>query len=132
MTPFIPGLTSKKMSSSSESDKIDLTDSEALVLKKIKNADCVAGNPDNGIMAFLKHVVFILKGDNKQKLEIQRPDKFGGNVSYKTYQELEKDFISKKLHPLDVKLALAKEVNALLAPMRKEKALIKLHKEAFP
>ncbi|MDP2629035.1 MAG: tyrosine--tRNA ligase [Nanoarchaeota archaeon] len=129
MNPMIRGLVGKQMSSSIESTKIDLLNTEDEVKRKINNAECVSGNPDNGIMALLKYLIFIIK-DNKE-LIIERPEKYGGNLVYKNYKELEKDFVSKKLHPLDLKNAVAKEINSLLREFRKDKKLKELHQEAY-
>jgi tyrosyl-tRNA synthetase len=52
-------------------------------------------------------------------------------VGYKTYGDLEKDFIDKKLHPFDLKNAVAEEINNLLDPIRKDKLLKKYYKEAY-
>jgi tyrosyl-tRNA synthetase len=131
LNPIIRGLTGEKMSSSIESTKIDLLDSEEAVKKKINKAECVTGNPDNGIMGLLKYLIFIIKEDKKQKFIIERPEKYGGNLEYPTYDELEKDFINKKLHPLDLKNAVAKEINLILTMLRTNKKLAKLHKEAY-
>src|SRR3989338_350881 len=133
MTPMLPGLTGKKMSASIPKSKIDLLDNEDEVNLKIKNADCVAGVvEDNGLLAFLKHVIMVIKQDNKEKFVIVRPEKYGGNLEYSDYDEIEKDFISEKLHSLDLKNALAREINDLLKPMREERnKLLKLHKEAY-
>ena len=54
MTPLIPGLIGKKMSASDAKSKIDLLDDEKVVKQKLNNAEMVEGNPDNGVMAFLK------------------------------------------------------------------------------
>lgn len=59
----VPGLTGAKMSSSEEDSKIDLLDSAANVKKKLKKAFCEPGNiQDNGVLAFVKHVIFPLFG----------------------------------------------------------------------
>jgi tyrosyl-tRNA synthetase len=113
--PMIPGLVGKKMSSSDAKSKIDLTDDEKSVKEKVNKADCVAGDPDNGVMAFLKYVIMVLKGDNNEKFVIERPDKYGGNLEYETYDAIEKDFVAKKLHPLDLKNAVAKDITDLLS-----------------
>ncbi len=132
MIPMIPGLVGKKMSASDPKSKIDLLDDEQTVNKKIQEADCEAGNSDNGVMAFLKYVIFVLKKDEKKKLTIERPEKYGGSIEYETYESLEKDFINKNVHPLDVKNALAREINDLLKPIRKKREeLLKLHKTAY-
>ncbi len=132
MTPLVPGLVGAKMSSSISGSKIDLLDTAEVVEKKIREAICEAGNPENGVLGFLKQVIFPLKEDSKEQLVIVRPEKFGGSVKYSTYRELEADFVAKKLHPLDVKNSLTKEINSLLAPIRKkEKELKKLYLEAY-
>ena len=102
------------------------------VKTKIKNAECIAGNPNNGLMAFLKYVICVIKNDKNEKLIIERDKKYGGNLIYDNYISLEKDFVSKKLHSLDLKNALSKEINLLLLPIRKQhKELSKLHKAAY-
>lgn len=52
------------MSSSEEDSKIDLLDQPAIVKKKLKKAFCEPGNiTDNGVLSFVKHVIFPLSGD---------------------------------------------------------------------
>ncbi|MDO8460081.1 MAG: tyrosine--tRNA ligase [Nanoarchaeota archaeon] len=132
MTPLIPGLIGKKMSASVESSKIDLLDSEEIINKKINGAECIEGNPDNGLMAFLKNVIMVIKQDNKEKFVVNRPEKYGGKLEYKNYEDIEKDFISKKLHPLDLKNAVANELNKILKIFRDNKSkLDKFAKEAY-
>ncbi|MBI4163725.1 MAG: tyrosine--tRNA ligase [Candidatus Aenigmarchaeota archaeon] len=136
MTPLIPGLQGGdgKMSSSIKGSKIDLLDSPEDVNKKISAAFCPEGVVEgNGILAFLKYVVMVYKGDQKKEFIVKRPEKFGGDVSFKTYEELEKIFVNKKLHPADLKKALAEEVNKLLEPIRKAaKGKEDLIKKAYP
>ncbi|MCA9485380.1 MAG: tyrosine--tRNA ligase [Nanoarchaeota archaeon] len=131
MNPMIPGLTGVKMSSSVAGSKIDLLDDEKTVAKKIKSAVCEEGNPENGLMGFAKYVILVLKQDKKEKFIVERPEKFGGNLEYSNYGELENDFKEKNLHPLDLKNALTKELNALLKPIRENEKLQKLYKDAY-
>ncbi|MBI4450368.1 tyrosine--tRNA ligase [Candidatus Woesearchaeota archaeon] len=130
LNPIIRGLVGEKMSSSIESSKIDLLDDEETVLRKITKAECVAGDPNNGIMALLRYLIFVLK-DGKSPFVVERPAKFGGNKEYARYEEVEQDFIAKALHPQDLKTAVAKELNALLSNFRKDKQVHALHKEAY-
>jgi len=133
MNPLIPGLVGKKMSSSDEKGKIDLMDDEETVLKKIKSADFVEGNSDNGIMGFLKYVIMAIKSESNKTFIVERPQKYGGNKEYSSYEEIEKDFFASKLHPLDIKISVAKEVNNLLFVFRKNKKILeKLAREAYP
>lgn len=132
MNPLIPGLIGEKMSSSDEKTKIDLMDNKETVLKKMISAECVAGNVENGIMAFLKYILMTIKKDNHEKFIVQRDAKFGGNISYSSYEEIEKDFTNKKLHPLDLKNAVAREISKILEPIEKERAVLdRLAKAAY-
>jgi tyrosyl-tRNA synthetase len=134
MTPMIPGLTGQKMSSSELNSKIDLLDSADEVKAKLKKAYCEPGIvEDNGVLAFLKYVVFVLYEDQGKEFVIERPEKFGGPVSYKTYQELEDDYKEKKIHPLDLKMQLATVINEWLEPIRESfKGKEDLVKKAYP
>jgi tyrosyl-tRNA synthetase len=133
MTPMLPGLQGSKMSASEEKSKIDLLDSSDAVKSKIKNAHCPISVEENGVLAFLKYVIFVHKKDNKETLTIKRPDKFGGDISYDSYEKLEEDYLSKKLHPMDLKGAVADEANKLLEPIRqKMKGKEELVRKAFP
>ncbi len=119
MTPIIPGLIGKKMSASDPKSKIDVLDDEKAVKDKMNSAYCPEGEvEENGVLAFTRYIIFTLKSDRGEKFVINRPEKWGGNLEYSTYEELESDFSEKKLHPQDLKSAVAKEINALLAPIR--------------
>lgn len=131
MNPMISGLIGEKMSSSVEGSKIDMLDNEETVIKKINSAMCEEGNPNNGLLAFMKYVIMTIKEDKKEKFIVKRPEKFGGNKSYKHYDEIEQDFIKKKLHPLDLKNAMAEEINKLLTPIRKNIKLKTLYEKAY-
>lgn len=49
-----------------QESKIDLLDSAADVKKKLKKAFCEPGNiQNNGVLSFVKHVVFPLRGGRK-------------------------------------------------------------------
>lgn len=134
MTPMIPGLIGEKMSASNEESKIDLLDTYDVIKKKLNKAHCPEGVVEgNGILSFIKHVVMVIKKDKNEEFVIERPEKYGGNIGYKAYDALERDFKAKRLHPADVKMALAKEINLLLEPVRKSvKGKEKLIKEAYP
>ncbi len=120
MTPMLPGLQGAKMSASEEKSKIDVLDSADAVKGKINNAHCPIAVEDNGILAFLKYVIFVKKNDNNEVLKIKRAEKFGGDIEYDNYEKLEKDYLSKKLHPVDLKNTVSEEVNQLLEPVRKK------------
>ena len=82
------------MSSSEESSKIDMLDTAAQIKKKINTAFCEEGNVEqNGILSFAKHVLFPLSKTGKIVLE--RPEKWGGNLTFETYDELHEAFKNK-------------------------------------
>lgn len=133
MTPLIPGLVGKKMSASDPKSKIDLLDDEKTVNDKLRGAYCEPGIvEDNGVLAFLKYVIMVLKEDRKEKFVIERPPKFGGNLTFSHYEEVEETYRKKELHPLDLKNAVAREINLLLSVFRKnQEKLEKTAKEGY-
>ncbi|MAG47961.1 tyrosine--tRNA ligase [archaeon] len=132
MTPLIPGLIGKKMSASIPESKVDLLDKEDVVLKKVNKAHCLEGDVDNGLLPFVKYVIMTLKKDSKESFVIERDKKYGGNLEFNNYDELEKAFANKELHPMDLKNSVAREINLLLKPMQKKfKILNKLAKDGF-
>jgi tyrosyl-tRNA synthetase len=135
MTPLVPGLTpGGKMSSSEKNSKVDLLDSEKVVQDKLNAAYCEAKKVDgNGVLAFLKYVIMVHKKDKSEDFVIERPEKFGGNAKYASYEAVESEYVAGHIHPMDLKRAVAKEINKLLEPIRnKVKGKEKLVKEAYP
>ncbi len=132
LTPLIPGLVGKKMSASVKGSKIDLLDNEKEVKSKLQKADFTEGEVDNGVMAFFQYVIFVMKGDRKEKLIIERPEKFGGNLEFSNYEELKQAVLDKKIHPLDVKNSLATEISKTLNIIHTEReTLEEISKKAY-
>eukprot|EP00124_Ichthyophonus_hoferi_P002923 Ihof_evm1s224 gene=Ihof_evmTU1s224 len=116
MNPMVPGLTGGKMSASEANSKIDLVEEATAVKNKIKGAFCEEGNiENNGLLSFCKMVVFPV---TKRSFKVNRLEKFGGNVEYETYEDLEKAFAEKQLFPPDLKSAVIDALNELLEPIR--------------
>ncbi|NYZ76835.1 tyrosine--tRNA ligase, partial [Candidatus Micrarchaeota archaeon] len=51
-------------------------------------------------------------------LKVERPAKFGGDAEFANAEELKKTYMEGKLHPLDLKNAVARELSAMLKPSR--------------
>ncbi|KAF9192266.1 hypothetical protein BGZ51_005835 [Haplosporangium sp. Z 767] len=138
MNVMVPGLAGPKMSSSDPDSKIDLLEAPEDVKRKLSKAFCEEGNiTENGILSFVKTVLFPLRSMNGKtpSFSILRPEKFGGDVTYTVYEDLENDFRDKKVHPGDLKKAVTEAINGLLAPIRKwfdNDELRKLTEEAYP
>lgn len=111
-------LSELKMSKSKPDTCIFIHDSSDEIRRKIKKAFCMEKDTSyNPILDWCKYLIFAI-GKNP-KLDIKRDKKFGGNVSYKSYEELEKDFVEGKLHPMDLKAAVAEALITILEPARK-------------
>lgn len=105
-----------KMSKSRPDTAIFMDDKEDDVERKIKKAYCPEKEVENNpILEYAKYIVF----QRISKLVIERPEKFGGTVVINSYDELEKLYAKGKLHPVDLKNAVAREINNLLEPVRK-------------
>ena len=104
-----------KMSKSDPDSSILIHDAPEDIKRKIKKAYCPEGIADgNPIMDIARHIVFPWKGE----LLIERPEKWGGNLEFKSYDELEKVFIARELHPMDLKSAVANALIDILEPVR--------------
>lgn len=116
-TPLIPGLNGEKMSSS-KGNNIAVDEPAVDIEKKIMSAFCPAKVVENNpIMAIFKYHVFPrIEGG----ITIKRPAKFGGDMTYQNYEELEAAFVSGAMHPQDAKKACAAYMNEILAPVREK------------
>jgi len=118
MNPMMPGLTGEKMSASIESSKIDLLDPPEVIKSKMQKAFCGETVEGNGVLVFAKAVLFPYFERIKSTFKISRPEKFGGDLVFNNYKELEEAFLAKKLHPLDLKNAIAESLIGILDPVR--------------
>jgi len=115
-TPILLGLDGKKMSSSAN-NFISMDDSEKAVKKKVNKAFCPEGDiVDNPVLALFKYHIMPRFGE----ITIHRPEKYGGDLHYPTYEELEAEFASKELHPMDLKAGAAEYMNRILEPVREK------------
>ena len=106
-----------KMSKSKPDTCIFIHDSPKEIKRKINQAFCLEGETEfNPILDWVKYLIF---RDANSKLEIKRPEKFGGDVTYTSYKKLEKDFAEKKLHPMDLKNSVSEKLIQILEPARK-------------
>jgi tyrosyl-tRNA synthetase len=116
-----------KMSKSNPDSAVFMLDSpEEVTSKIVKKAWCPAKQAtDNPILEYAKFIIF----GKAHELTFERPAKFGGPVTFTSYDELEKAFVGGQLHPLDLKKGVAAEINRMLEPVRKHFAENKRAKE---
>tara|TARA_B100001750_G_scaffold77276_1_gene61284 strand:+ start:436 stop:1464 length:1029 start_codon:yes stop_codon:yes gene_type:complete len=121
---LIPGLakveentdsTFTKMSKSNPKNSIFIHDTEEEIKSKIKVAWCPEGiSNNNPIMEYCKYLIF----HDSDSFTIERPSKFGGDMSFSNYVELESEYINGKIHPLDLKMSVGRKINDLISPIR--------------
>lgn len=116
-TPLITSLKGpgQKMSKSIPGSGISVTDNYEEIKKTINGAYCPEGEIiENPILQLTKLIIF----PKIDRIEIKRPAKFGGEVLYSSYEQLEKDFAAKKLHPMDLKNAIVEYLEQIIKPIR--------------
>ena len=105
-----------KMSKSKPSSGIFIHDTDEEIQSKIKKAWCPEGVVENNpLLEISRYVIF----HEFKEILVERSPKFGGNVSYTNYSQLESDFIQKKLHPSDLKKTVETYLIKIISPIRK-------------
>ncbi|NDB62976.1 MAG: tyrosine--tRNA ligase [Nitrososphaeria archaeon] len=120
---LLPGLTEPvatddeagtKMSKSKPASGVFIHDSDDEIKSKIKKAWCEQGNIKTALLSIARHVLF----HELSELTVERPEKFGGNVTYTNYSQLESAFAESKLHPMDLKNLVAENLVKIVGPIR--------------
>ena len=82
----------------------------------MKNAFCpertITFNP---VLDVCKFIIF----RENRNFKVERPAKFGGNIEFQNYSQLENAFAEGILHPQDLKNGVAKELADILEPVRR-------------
>ena len=123
-----------KMSKSKPDSAIFIHDDPEEIKRKVNNAYAPEGVVEfNPILDWVKHLIFYNSSyarisssaynqdlaSQGDALRVQRDKKWGGDLEYSTYDELEKDYAEKQLHPQDLKAAVAEWLITKLEPARK-------------
>jgi len=104
-----------KMSKSNPDSGIFIHNSDDEIRKKIRKGWCEEGLTDNNpILEFARQIVF----HEYDSISVERPEKFGGNITYNSYEELESDFAQKNLHPGDLKNTVGEYMVKIIGPIR--------------
>ena len=105
-----------KMSKSKPYSAVFIHDTPEEIRQKLRKAFCPAKEINyNPVLDWAEHIIF---REEPAEFTIHRPAKFGGDVTYTTFEELKRDFAEGKLHPLDLKNAVAEYLIELLKPIR--------------
>jgi tyrosyl-tRNA synthetase len=104
-----------KMSKSKPSSSIFVHDTAEQIRTKIVAAYCppkeVQGNP---LLDYAKHLVFRAFDE----MTIERKEKFGGDIIFTSYADLEKSYTVGDLHPMDLKNSMALYIDKMVKPIR--------------
>lgn len=132
--PLLSGLSGGKMSASDESSKIGIHDDAETIEEKMNQAFCPAGQKeDNGVLEYVEYLIFPVLEERGEEFEIERPEDYGGDVSYSSFTNLEQDFMEEELHPKDLKQGASKHLAEIMRPVRQKFSdEQKLLSEAYP
>jgi tyrosyl-tRNA synthetase len=115
--PDLDAQFSSKMSKSTAETSIVIHDEPEAVQNKLRGAYCppkeTANNP---VLEIANYVVLPWQST----VNINRPEKYGGNIVYTEFGELERDYREGRIHPLDLKNAVAEGLIKILEPVREE------------
>jgi tyrosyl-tRNA synthetase len=108
---------SSKMSKSKPETSIYMTESQADIEKKIRGAFCPERDiNDNPLIEICQYLLLRTPRDT---LEIERAAKYGGPITITGAAELKQLFSEGKIHPLDLKEAVAGRLDQVIDPVRK-------------
>ena len=116
-TPILTSLEGggDKMSSS-EGDPIAMDDSREEIEDKVLGAYCPPHTDGNPVAEIYRYHVF----PRFDRVVVDRPEKYGGDLEYTTYDELAQDLDTGELHPQDAKETLVEYVDRLVEPGREK------------
>jgi len=107
----------EKMSKSDPNSGVFVHNTDDEIKKKISKAWCEEANiQNNPLLEIIRTVIF----HEFNEMNVERPEKFGGNISYTDYNQLETDFVEKKLHPGDLKQTVGSYLVKIISPIREK------------
>jgi tyrosyl-tRNA synthetase len=106
---------SSKMSKSKPWTCIFIHDSKEQIEEKLRKAWCPEKQKeDNAPLEYVRYIIF----RKFKSFDVERPQRFGGNTSFGSYEEVEKAFVAGELHAQDLKMAVASHLDKIVSPFR--------------
>jgi len=120
-----------KMSKSKPWTCIFIHDTKEQIKEKLNKAWCPEKNVEmNPVLELVKFIVFHETGE----FIIERSAKYGGEITFDSYDKLEREYLAGKIHPQDLKQSVAREIDKIITPVRehfkKKPELLEVFKEA--
>jgi tyrosyl-tRNA synthetase len=110
-------MISAKMSKSKPRTAIFIHDDAQTIQDKLARAWCPEGSAElNPVLELVRYIVF----HDFKEFHVERPSKFGGPVTYYSYEEVEGAYVRRDLHPADLKRSTADYVDKVVADLRKK------------
>jgi tyrosyl-tRNA synthetase len=104
-----------KMSKSKPGSAIPIIATDEEIERTIGGAWCPERSADgNPVLELCRYVIFPGEGS----IRIERPERFGGDVDYHDYGSMERDYIKGRLHPNDLKGAVARSISRMVGSVR--------------
>tara|TARA_B100000700_G_scaffold126072_1_gene141126 strand:- start:1157 stop:2179 length:1023 start_codon:yes stop_codon:yes gene_type:complete len=119
--------TDVKMSKSNPSGTLLVHDSKKVLTKKLSKAYCPLEREGNPVLDIWQHLL----EPSLDKIIIERPEKFGGNLEFDSYLDLEQSYTSGSLHPLDLKNGTASALFEVIKPLQDACEGISQHYDAL-
>lgn len=115
-----------KMSKSKPDSALLIHDTPEDISRKMKKAFCPQGDLDDNPVTELCRLVIM---PHMGELTIKRPEKWGGDMHFTSYDMLAESFESGQLHPADLKTAVADALAELQRPVRERFEKDPIHEE---
>lgn len=117
-TPLISSLTGPgdKMSSSKPDSMISIKDGEDAIKEKINKAYCPVGIKEENPLLQITRLILFPKITGA--FEIRRPEKYGGNVEFDSYDSFERAYLAKEVHPMDLKKSVVDYLVDIISEIR--------------
>ncbi len=112
-TPLLLGLDGQKMSSS-RGNYISVADTEEAITHKMERAFCPLTQEENPVLQIFQYHLF----PRFETIDVQRLQKYGGDRTFGSFDELAKAYTGKEIHPLDLKKTAARYLITMLHPVR--------------
>lgn len=113
--PKLSSVIAAKMSKSKPENSILLHDAPELIEEKLRKAYCppniVEGNP---VIEYYRLLAF----QAKEQVILRRDQKYGGDMKFSNFKELEEAYKANKIHPQDLKANMARILAGMLGGVR--------------
>ena len=100
-----------KMSKSKPMSAIFIHDSDDEIREKLRRAFCPPSTENNPVLEIVRYIIF-------RKFDVFDVKTKNGEEKFSCYEDVEKAFLEQKIHPLDLKEAVAEKLCEIIKPIR--------------